>query len=376
MRTAFGLAEQRLLLQRIGEELVLSTTLPTPANAGAQPLKEFGRLPWDAQDPALSGQSGDAPASANDADPLSRVLATQTDRLPRWLLLPAGSGLRRRVALPAAAAERLRDVLGFEIDRQTPFSAADVYYDARVLGRRGDGQIDAELVVVPRAALETALQALGAPLRATLAGVDLEGEPVLEGFADAVPEPTALGVNLLPEPLRRRQRDPRALWNLVLATIAVIAAGAGLAQVLDNRRTAAEAYEAEAKTNATRAKRVADQRKQLIDLVEGLAFLQRARSGRPTTVEVLDELTKRLPDNTFVEKVSIEGDRLMVIGLSPEASRLVERLEGSKLWRQMTLAGALQPEPRTGKDRFTLQGELVVVETPNDNKNGGGNARR
>lgn len=38
---------------------------------------------------------------------------------PRWLLLPAWV-LRRPLGLPAAAADRLREVVGFEIDRRAP----------------------------------------------------------------------------------------------------------------------------------------------------------------------------------------------------------------------------------------------------------------
>jgi general secretion pathway protein L len=59
---------------------------------------------------------------APHGSPGERARARLSD-LPRWLLLPAGSALRRRLPLPAAAANRLRDVVGFEIERQTPFAA-------------------------------------------------------------------------------------------------------------------------------------------------------------------------------------------------------------------------------------------------------------
>ncbi|HZX81181.1 MAG TPA: hypothetical protein VFE72_09555, partial [Lysobacter sp.] len=58
-------------------------------------------------------------------DPLANVLGPTALDLPRWLALPAASVLVRRIALPAAAADRLRDVMRFEIDRQTPFAADD-----------------------------------------------------------------------------------------------------------------------------------------------------------------------------------------------------------------------------------------------------------
>lgn len=337
LRAVFGLAQQRLLLRHEGETLSLALTLP--AQPGEASIRELAELPWDSA------------ASAGD-EPLRQLLVSRINSLPRWLLLSGRGGLRRRLSLPAAAADRLREVLGFEIDRQTPFTLDEVYYDARLLGRRGDGQIDAELIVVPRASLEHALDALGAPLRATLAGVDMAD-------ADGVP----LGINLLPGAQRRHRRDPRAAWNIGLAIVALAALGAGLWQVLANREAAADAFEVQAKSRSQQAQKVSVEKKQLVDLVEGLRFLQQTRSGRPSTVEVLDELTRRLPDSTYIEKVSIEGERVMIIGLSSEAPRLVERLQTSKLWHSMNLTGALLPDPAKGKDRFTLAGELTIAQS-------------
>ena len=218
------------------------------------------------------------------------------------------------------------------------------------LGRReGDAQLDAELVAVPRTALAVAEAALG-DLAGNLAGIDVLG-------ADGAP----LRVNLLDPAQRRQQADPMRSWNLVLVAIAVIAVAALLWQLLYNRRAAADAFELVATRQADAARRVSVQRQQLVDIVEGQAFLDRARAGRPTAVEVLDDLSRRLADNTYLDKFAIEGDRITLIGRSSEASALLERLEGSKLWRAPALTGALQPDARTGRDIFTLTAELAVT---------------
>ena len=78
----------------------------------------------------------------------------------------------------------------------------------------------------------------------------------------------------------------------------------------------------------------------------------------------MDAVSRRLPDNTYLEKLAIEGDRLLLIGLSPEASALVAKLEGSKLWKSPALSGALQPDPRTRRDRFSLTAELIGAVPP------------
>ena len=43
-----------------------------------------------------------------------------------------------------------------------------------------------------------------------------------------------------------------------------------------------------------------------------------------------DELARRLPDTTSLEKAAIEGDRVLLIGLSTEASALVGSTANTK----------------------------------------------
>lgn len=331
VRRAVGMSRGRLLLQVDADALQLRL------QRGSE-VRDLGHLPGLAE-----GAMGNAAR-----DRLAPVLGPSIADLPRWLLLPASASLRRRMLLPAAAAERLRDVVGFEIDRQTPFSADAVAFDARVLGRRdGDGQLDVELVAVPLSALAPQLAALG-PLATTLAGVDVAA-------SDGLP----LGINLLPLEQRSRYGDPWRAWNAALAAVALIAFAALLWQLLDNRRDAADAFEQAIAKRAGPARQAAAQRQQLIGLIEGQAFLDQARAARPTAVEIIDELSRRLPDGTYLEKLAIEDERLTLIGLSNEAAALVGRLQGSPLWRLPALAGALQPDPASGRDRFTLTAELV-----------------
>jgi general secretion pathway protein L len=296
------------------------------------------------------------------------LLAAPLARLPHWLVLPATAVLRRRLTLPAAAAERLRDVAGFEIDRQTPFTVAAVRYDAFLLQRRADGLIDVELIVAPRREIDETLAALG-DAGAGLAGIDV-----------ATADNQTLGVNLLPPDARGRRRDPLQRWNLMLAVVALLALMLAARQVLQNRHDAVARFTSAAEANAVEARRISAQRQRLTDLVEGADFLERTRAATPTTLEVMDELSRRLPDNTYLEKLAIENNRLLLIGLSSEVPSLVARMEGSSLWRTPALTGALQRDPRSRRDRFTLTAELVntapastaqgSTPQPGDNVNG------
>lgn len=338
-RRGLGMVGARLLLQPAAGELRLLHGRPDGE-------RELARLPL--------------PLPADGGDPLARVLRANALRLPRWMLLPHGSALRRMLPLPAAAAPRLREVLGFEIERQTPFAADAVAYDARIVSVQPDGNLLAELVVVPRTTVEAARVALQ-PAAHGLAGIDLQ---------DAHGHP--LGVNLIPAGERLPERHPQRLRNLLLAAIALLLAGLAMAQVLANRRAAADALEAQVRARAMQARTVSAQRQALVDGVEGAQWLQQQRASRPPTVEVLDALARALPDGTYVDKVAIEGGRLTVIGLSSQAASLVGRMQGDRQpWRNPALSGALQPDPATRLDRFTLIAELPTAAAPAAGRKGG-----
>ncbi len=83
---------------------------------------------------------------------------------------------------------------------------------------------------------------------------------------------------------------------------------------------------------------------------------------------MLDAAARRLPDDTSLEKLAIDNQELTLIGLSAEASALVGRMADGGPWRAPALTGVLQPDPGSGRDRFTLVAELGAQ--------GGGDAAR
>ncbi len=72
--------------------------------------------------------------------------------------VPPEEVLKRTVTLPSAAGENLRQVLGFEMHRQTPFPADKVYFDYRPLEQRpGSARISVELSVTRREVVDQVL---------------------------------------------------------------------------------------------------------------------------------------------------------------------------------------------------------------------------
>src|SRR5262249_39003471 len=100
----------------------------------------------------------------------------------RVLLRPhAVHVLKKRIVLPAAAQSDLDEVLGFEIDRETPFDRNEVYWTYSIDRLASNpAQLAVDLVVVPRFSIDTVLNAARA---ANLAPAGIEVEHV----ADVIP---------------------------------------------------------------------------------------------------------------------------------------------------------------------------------------------
>jgi general secretion pathway protein L len=321
--------DQRLFLLRHGDEVELVA-------AGRRGDTALGRLPLD--------DAGVLDAARHRLD---------GHAVPRWLLLPVSLVLRRNLALPVAAEARLREVLAFELDRQTPFSADQVSYQGRVLSRDvATQQLAVELLVLPKSRLDAELLALGT-LGADLAGVDV---------VDA--DGRRLGVNLLPEARREHHHDPVRRLNAALAAVAVVALFATLLLTLANRREVRDDFRAQVEAATIEARQARLLRNQLQVSAQAANFLAATRASRPTMLEVLDDLTRRIPDDTSLDKLSINDDNLVMVGHSNAAPALVALLQESPLLVEPALSGAVQADPRTGRDRFTMAARIAVKPSP------------
>ena len=123
---------------------------------------------------------------------------------------------------------------------------------------------------------------------------------------------------------------------------------------LGNRDQALTDYSARVDVAKKQARDVRTLRNALRSSAEAANFLAKRRAQMPTTLEILDDLTRRIPDSTSLEKISINDGNVVLIGQSQQASAMVGLLQGSALVRTPTLTGSVQTDPRTGKERFTL----------------------
>lgn len=341
VRRQLGARYRRLLLRLDDQGLQLQALIDDQATA-------IGVVPVD--DPDLLEQ-------------LRARLDENAGNVPRWLLLDIGQTLRPVLTVPASAEPRLREVMGHEIDRQTPFALDQVSFEPRILARDAVArQLRVELVVLPRIRLDAALLQLG-PLAAGLAGVDI---------VDA--SGSRLGVNLLPLVGRAARQDRSRILNRWLAALLLSALLASMVLALGNRRHAFEVFSVRLATATADARQVRKLRNSLERSVLAANFLARQRAQQPTMLELLADLTRRIPDTTSLEKIAVNEGNVVLIGQSQQASSLVGLLQGSPLIKTPTLTGSVQTDPRTGKERFTLT--AVVAGSAKEKESANESGRR
>jgi len=270
--------------------------------------------------------------------------------LRQFYCLDANRALHRKITMPAAAEDNLRRVLSFEMDRQTPFKADQVYFDYHVAARSAaDRNLHVELTAIPRTQLDAELAAF-AGCEAQLDGVDCWSEG---------PGSQRMGLNLLPSDRRYKRTNLRLRLNLALGAAALVLLVTVMLMSLANRESALEAMRKDLTATRNDATQVANLRKTLQDTIDAANFLSRKKQTAPLMVELLNDLTKRLPDGTFLERMNVDDkNRVDLQGLSDDASKLIGLLQQSKLLTNPTVQGTIQPDPRTKKDRFNISVEF------------------
>jgi general secretion pathway protein L len=262
------------------------------------------------------------------------------------LRMPAAALLEREVMLPLAAERDPDAVLGYEMDRLTPFRAADVAWRASGLKRdRVRNRLSLRLSLVPRALFAEALPALA---RIGLRPVAVEGatHEGLQRIALGARGGTQGGWGRID---RRRAR----LVGALVALLAVVAVGIPFVR----QSLAERAVAAQIAALRPRVEEVAALRRRIgRGGGEGgaLAALA-ARVGNP--LAVLAALTEILPDDTYLESLALSQRKLSITGRSAAAARLIGLLAANRLIANPAFAAPVTRAPQGG-DEFTIRADV------------------
>lgn len=159
-------------------------------------------------------------------------------------------------------------------------------------------------------------------------------------------------INLLPAEKRwqTERKAPGILY--ALASIAVaLAFVAGIHRQIEGALYD-RALDRQTRRWQARAGGVRKEVQEELDLTDRADMLEGARQITWQKLQVLEELTKLLPDGTWLQEIDLDKDSVVIIGVSKHAADLVQPLENSPYFSQVEFTS---PITRDSENRETLR---------------------
>ena len=323
MRRA-ALGGQRLFLEMDGQELIISRV------SGGE-TTELGRYPVTMVTELLG-----APAK------MLRGARELVFCLPEKLVLS------KQVSLPLAAEENLKQVLTFEMDRQTPFKANQVYYDFSVLSRdRNKRTLEVQLIVAPRREIDALLakfEKFGIHLDRVTSNCGETGE------RDSV--------NLLPDARRPRKAGTLRGVNIVLGLVVVMLLIIAISLPIWGKRERVRALEPQVVEAAQAAKEAGKLREEVDRAKEASSFLVEKKRSSLLALQLINELTRLLPDDTWISHLELKGNEVQIRGQSMASAALIPIIESSSLLQNARFRSPVTQNRQTNSERFHLSADI------------------
>jgi len=226
--------------------------------------------------------------------------------------LPEDRVLRRVLRLPALSPQDVRSAVAVEAVAASPFERTDLVYGWRADEAPGGGLLVQIAVSGRRPVAQTLAERLGDAPRAEVWVLDERQRPVvLEGYGEAA----------------RRRRGDRGAWVGYALLLLALALAAALA-VTPTVKLKLRAMQAAMAWSALEPKAATPlaQRDTLVRLQDDLLALQEATADRVDPLAVMDLLTRLVPDDTWLQRLQVQGARVVISGQTPNTAALMNTL--------------------------------------------------
>jgi len=272
--------------------------------------------------------------------------ATKLEKATYILRLTAAQAIKKILYLPAAAKENIQQVVGFEMDRVTPFSLDQVYFAVKILGKEQQGKIKVLLVLTPKEILDELYHQLKT---ANIA-------PILVDYSEAANDfdQGSSPYNLLPEEYRpvESKATQIAIWSLSL--LAIMLTAAVLVFPVWQQGQEVDSLRAQLKSLQKDTHLVQSYQLETDQIIEETERIIAIKKNSASMIEIIDLLSQLLPAETWLTHFKFNNQRVQIQGQSPTASALISVLETSPLFSHVRFVSPLTQDKKTGMERFQI----------------------
>lgn len=283
-------------------------------------------------------------AGETAAREISSLLAG-SEQVPRgttdvMIQLSGEEVLRRRFELPAARRSTLARAVPFELERLSPIEADRLYYDFSVLPSPKKKQAELEIRIVKRSSVDAAI-ALAREAGLRVGVIRFAGDAREADWRSFPVDRTAW--------LKLKWRQ----WNiLALAAAAMVLAVAAVFAAYLRGASMADELSSELDTASTRAAVVHRLAHQISDVQAQIEF-PLAEKKAPFLLRIVQEVTRILPEGTWLTELELDGGKVHIQGFSKSASDVVGDIDRSPLFANAQFMSSLQ-SAQNGNERFDL----------------------
>jgi general secretion pathway protein L len=257
--------------------------------------------------------------------------------------------MTHRLDFPTRASDFLDGMIRSQIDRVTPWTVNDAVYGWTAPVPAGNDRIEVTLAATSRLKVAPPVQLAEAADAASVA--------IYASMSDDAKQISRI---LLLEKALRSVIGP-AVSVPRLLRVGLFAAGVAAAASLLIDTYLGDSLQSElSDVQQQISQRRAALRLEASGSASGLGLLAKRKQTTPSSVMVLEALSRALPDSTYVTELRIEGDKVQVVGMTQDAPSLVRLLEQSP---QFTRAIFFAPTTRAANEsgeRFHIEAHITA----------------
>ena len=267
--------------------------------------------------------------------------------------LPKMYVVEKQIFIPEAAAKNLQQVIGYEVDRYTPFKADQVYFDFVVQGKdKINNQIRLLLLAAPKEKLNQLLK-------------DILDWGLNPAYVDCEQQPRGSDkknqqYNLLPEEFEHKKNQIPKIIMLSTMVFMLLFAGGAVIFPLWQEYQIVEELTGKSRKAERMAIKVDDTKKKVDVLYEVTNELINNKKKEPSLVEMLDALSKIMEDDTWLTKLKYSDQKLEIHGRSPTASVLISTFEKNDFFNNTKFISPVNQDKKTGLEWFQISTEITT----------------
>lgn len=314
---------------------------------------------------------------------------------PLFLSIPKEWVISREILLPLAVKENLRSTLSYELEKYVPLPEKDICFDALILSEDpANQQMSVRLFAAKRALLapffdftetRTGTGVIGGIAPETTATANFltfagqKDRKELFSSAASLPDPSnfpSLGldaadqipafgaalkglqrvpfaVDLLPEEYHEKPSRFGTYLLITLLVLSLLSLGIwGGSHILRERFLLQDLREETARLKQD-VDFIENIRRKSSVLEEELYRLQALSGSYPYAIDVLEELSRIIPDTAWVYQFACSENEITIDGYADTSSGLIPIIENSLLFKDAVFLSGITKD-RAGKERFRI----------------------